>query len=186
MKIFLFMSFLLAATCLKGQMSINDIQDKKIAHRIEFIKAKTDSFLLTHFTKDIRSKFQFEFSDSGFFQGEFRYSYGFLNETIHNVEGVNNTTHYYVFFDKSIGLKTEIGIWFYQDEKIKMDFEQKSDSLIFKALSNIYKEGLFKKIKAQIVAHKLKNPYTVIQVHKKEGTFDIILKDKSLPHNFFI
>lgn len=167
-------------------MSLQDIEDKKIVHRIEFIKAKTDSFLLTHFKGNIKPKFEFDFPSCGYFRGELRSIYQFLNSDKPDPDDLNNLTHYYNFFDRRINLNTDIGIWFYQYKDIKMEFQTTSDSLKFEALDKVYNKGLINKIMAKIIQLKLKSPYIVIQVDEKRRTFDLILKDKSLPHNFFI
>jgi hypothetical protein len=186
MRTLLFISFLLTTTSALGQMTLQDIEDKVIVQRIEFIKTKTDSFLLTHFKKNIRPKFQFDFLSCGYFRGESRSIYQFLNSDKPEPDDLNSLTHFYIFFDKGINLMADIGIWFYQYQDIKMEFKTISDSLKYEALNTIYNKELITKIKTKIIDLKLKRPYFIIQVYEKRRTFDIILKDKSLPHNYFL
>jgi hypothetical protein len=186
MKTLLFISLLLTATCTVGQMTLQEVENKNVVKRIEFIKAKTDSFLLTHFKGNVRSKFQLDFLSCGYFRGEFRSIYQFLNSDKPEPKELNSLTHYYDFVDKSINLKTNVGIWFYEYKDIEMQFQTISDSLNYEALSKIYNKGIYSRIKAKIIELKLKNPFTIIQVDEKNRTFNIILKDKALPHNYFI
>jgi hypothetical protein len=167
-------------------MVLQDVEDEKIVQRIEFIKAKTDSFLLTHFKKNIQSKFQFDFRSCGYFRGEFHSIYQFLNSDKPKPDDLYNLTHSYDFIDKNINLKTDVDIWLYQYQDIKIQFHTTTDSLKYEALNKIYNKGLISKIKARTAELKLKYPYIEIYVDEKAKTFTIILKDKSLPHNFYI
>ncbi len=154
--------------------------------RVKFIKAKTDSFLFAHFQKKIVSKFQFEFSGCGYVRGEMRSVYQFLNSDNPEPSDINNLTHNYSFFDKEINLTTDIDIYYNQDQNIELRFQTLEDSLRYEALSNIYKRGLLNRIKAKAKEAKFKNAYVRIEVDKIRNTFNIILKDKVLPHTFFI
>jgi len=169
-----------------GQKTLHDIKDKTILDRIEFIKSKTDSFLLSHFQNRIKPKFQFEFLHCGYTNGEFLRWYGYLDSTDDRPNEINNVRHNYSFTDKDINLNCDINVYFYQYNSIELHFQTTVDSLKFTALDKIYNQGQFQKIKAKIQEVKFKQYYTVIQVNSKLLTYDIIVKDKSLPHNYFI
>src|SRR5687768_1380343 len=133
MKARLFISFFLVSFFSFGQAAIGDIEDKKMLQKIEFIKAKTDSFLLTNFQKRVKSKFQFEFLNCGYFNGEMRFAYQFLNSDKSEVTDINNLTHNYSFLDKDLNLSTDIDIYFYEDESIGVRFQTTEDSLKYAA-----------------------------------------------------
>ena len=167
-------------------MTLQEIEDKKIVERIKFIKAKTDSFILISFTKKNRTKFQWEFQNCGYFQGEAHYIYQSLNSDKPNPDDLKNLTHNYSFFDREINLKTDLDIYFFECKGIEVRFQTTVDSLRYVALNKIYNHGLFSRIKAKATEVKFRNPYIVIQTDKKAKTVFVILKDKILPHNFFI
>jgi hypothetical protein len=188
MKTLLVLLFIIICHRSVGQSTINEVVDKRIKERIEFIKAKTDSFLFKWFPKNATPNFKFDFKSCGYFMGEFHSMYGFLNSDKRKVEDINYLNHYYNFFDKSINLITNISVSFYfsWDGRSEISPEAKSDVLILAALKKIYNKGLLEKIKARIIKSKFENPYTIIEVDEKNYKFNIILKDKNLPHNYFI
>ena len=169
-----------------GQMRLNDITDKSILDRIEFIKVKTDSFLLGHFNARTKSKFKFEFLKCGYLRGEFRSVYERLNIDKPEPLDLNNLTHHYSFIDKDINLLTDIDVYYFEVTDIEIRFQTSVDSLKYEALNKIYNQGLLPKIMRKINETRLKDPFVIIEVDKIKSTFNIILKDKNLPHNFFI
>ena len=182
---FLIFAFLNSISSL-AQKTLKDVEDKKIMARIVFIKAKTDSFLLSSFDKKIRSNFVLNFPSCGYYRGELHFLYQFLNSDQPNPSDINNSTHYYKFTDSNIGLNTEIGIYFYEYNGTETKFSTIGDSLMFDALNKLYNKGLVKKALEKISSLRLKNPYTVIEIDKSQKAYNIILKDKYLPHNFII
>jgi hypothetical protein len=186
MKPPLFISVLLIWTSSIGQVALENVQEEKLIQRIELIKIKTDSFLLTPFKTNVRSKFKLDFVSCGYFRGEFHSTYHFLNSDKPDPMDLNDLTHAYTFFDKEINLQTDITIQYRDYDGVKMRFQGTVDSLTFEALNRIYNKGFINKIKAKNTQLKLKNPYVQIQVDEADKTFEIILKDKFLPHNYFI
>lgn len=185
-KASLFILFLISCCCSFGQMTMQDIDDKKTLSRIEFIKANTDSFLLRHFEKKIQSKFKFEYSHSRIDYGDMLISYQSVNSLKAPLENISGVIHNYKFLDKGINLKTNINIYFWKYKAIGMWFNSNEDSLNYEALNKIYNKGLLPKIKEKIIEAKLKDPYTEIEADIKNNRFYIILKDRSSPHNFYI
>jgi hypothetical protein len=169
-----------------GQMTVSDIKDKTIQDRVNFLKSKTDSFLLSMFSKTLRQNFKFEFTNCGFFMGEMREIYQFLNSRKFEPTDINNLTHNYSFFDKKINLKTSLDIYLYQDNNFEIQFQKTIDSLTFLSLDKIYNKGLLQKIMTKIKESKFKQHYTEIQIDNKTKTFNIVLKDGILPHKYFI
>jgi hypothetical protein len=186
MKPLIFILLLFICISSFGQMTVNDIQDKKIKERIKFLKSKTDSFLLSKFSKIIKRKLSFDFTSCGFFMGEIRENYQFLNSNKFEPLDINNLTHSYSFIDKGINLKIDIDIYFEQYKIVEIRFQKISDSLKFISLDKIYNKGFLQKIKQRIKEAKLKQYYVEIDIDEKQKTFNIILKDKLLPHKYFI
>jgi len=186
MKSLIFIPLFFTSIWTSGQVTISDIKDKVIQERVMFVKAKTDSFLFSKFSKKIRPDFKFEFTNCRFLAGEMWENYQFLNANKFEPLDINNLTHNYSFFDKLINLKTDIDIYLYQDKSFDIQFQKTTDSLKFLSLDKIYNKGLLQKIKAKIKESRFKQYYTEIEIDNKSKTVNIILKDKILPHEYFI
>jgi hypothetical protein len=186
MKPLIFILLLFICISSFGQMTVNDIQDKRIKERIKFVKSKTDFFLLNKFSKSVKRKFSFAFTSCGFFIGEMRENYQFLNSNKFEPLDINNLTHNYSFIDTAINLKVDIDTYFEQYKIIEIRFQKISDSLKFISLDKIYNKGFLQKVKRKIAEVKLKQYYIEIDIDEKQKTFNIILKDKLLSHKYFI
>ena len=186
MKSLIFITLFLISISSLGQIKINDIKDQAIQDRVKFLKAKTDFFLFSKFSKTIQRNFKFEFTNCGFFMGEMRGNYQFLNSKKFDTLDINSLTHNYSFLDKQINLKTDLNIYLYEDKYFSIQFEKTSDSLIFSSLNKIYNNGFLHKIKNKIREVKFRQYYIEIEIDNKSKTFNIIIKDKVLPHKYFI
>jgi hypothetical protein len=185
MKILLSLLLLLACISSFAQLSLQEVEDTAIVKRIEWVKAKTDSFLLNGFKKEVRPKFQFEFVQGSYLYGEMGFVYVFLNTGKYAPDEINNVTHRYNFTDESIDLATTIDIYFYQDKKVEFRFKSVEDAVKIAALKAIYNEGRLNKIKTKIKEEKLKQPYTTIEIDRTKK-FRIFLKDKAGLHAYLI
>jgi len=185
MKALLSLLLLLACSCSFAQLSLPEVEDAAIVRRIEFVKAKTDSFLLNNFKKEVRSKFQFEFVQGSYLYGEMGFVYVFLNADKHLPDEINNVTHRYSFSDESINLSADIDIYFYQDKGIQLRFKTVEDVAKIAALKAIYNEGRLNKIRNKIKEEKLKQPYTTIEIDRTKK-YRIFLKDKAGLHAYLI
>ena len=186
MKILLSISFFFLSMEIYAQTGLNDIQDKIISERIQSAKIKTDSFLLDTFKRKEQAKFRFEFLKSAYYPGDSGFAYRFLNHYKPDPAKKYSLTHHYNFFDKEINLYTDINIYYYEDDEAQATFQTPSDSLKYSALIKIYNQGVLKKIKAKAASVKFKQPYVSIDVDEQINAYNIILRDKTKPHNYFI
>jgi hypothetical protein len=186
MKILMTILFFSLCSGSFAQTELNDVADKKISEHIQFAKTKTDSFLLDSFKKKEQVKFRFEFSKSSYYPGDSGFAYRFLNYYKPDPGKKYSVSHHYTFFDKDINLYTDIDIYCDGDDAIKAEFQTSSDSLKYSALVKIYNKGILKKIKAKAATVKFKQPYISIQVDKELNIYNIVLMDKTKPHNYFI
>lgn len=184
MKLLLILLLISATIPSFGQMSLQEIENPAVLKRIEWVKAKTDSFLLTGFKRNIRAKFSFEFEQGGYFMGEMRGVYVFLNSDKHEPDEINGVTHDYQFSDEDINLVTAIDVYCYEGKTIELRFQSTEDALKKAALNAIYNKGLLNKIKATIKEQQIKHPYTIIQVSRKMNKYFIFLKDKASTHTY--
>jgi hypothetical protein len=175
----------LACISSSAQLSLQEVEDAAIVKRIEWVKAKTDSFLLSNFKKEVRAKFQFEFVQGSYISGEMGFVYVFLNTGKHLPDEVNNVTHRYSFLDESINLTVDIDIYFYQDKNVELRFKSVDDVVKAAALKAIYNEGRLSKIRNKIKEEKLKQPYTTIEIDRTKK-YRIFLKDKAGLHAYLI
>ena len=122
----------------------------------------------------------------GYLRGEFHSVYERLNIDGPDPLDLTNLTHNYTFTDKEINIQADIDIYYFEGTDIEIRFQTTVDSLKYEALNKIYNTGLLIKIKTKIKETRFKNPYIIIDVDKKHNIYSLILKDKNLPHNFFI
>jgi hypothetical protein len=186
MKILLIISFFFLCIGAYAQTGLNDIGDTRISERIQAAKIKTDSFLLDTFKKKEQGKFRFEFLKSAYYPGDSGFAYRFLNHYKPDPSKTYSLTHHYIFFDKEINLYTDINVYYYEDDQAQAAFQTPSDSLKYSALIKIYNKGMLKKIKEKAAAVKFKQPYVAIDVDEQINAYNIILRDKTKPHNYFI
>lgn len=191
---------ILFAIATKGFCQISDrlvfeaflpyIESESMKKRIVFVKTKTDNFLLKHSAKLLKNKFTFNFPScsfggSGGCQGRPHYPKFTRGEADTNVvEVINN----YFFSDKSIRLNIENIEVYYDDSYgiVNLHFNSIKDSLLTEALRKVYSKGYLEKIKTKIKESKFKNYFTIIEVYEAGQTYNIIVKDKMLSHNFYV
>jgi hypothetical protein len=183
MKLLFLLLLLLASTYLSAQLSLPEVEDAAVVKRIEFVKANTDSFLLSSFKKDLRPKFEFEFVQGSYVYAGRPYNYVFLNVDKRQPDELSNVTHRYSFIDESIGLAAVIDIFFSQDQRLR--FKSVEDAVKVAALKAIYNEGRLNKIKTRIKEEKLKEPYTTIEIDRTKK-YRIFLKDRAGLHAYLI